>query len=366
MTPCADPNRGSRHPILEGDLDRILANSLPWEQFAGKTVLVTGAGGFLPAYLVETLLRLNETRTLAKVRVVGLVRNLKKAQERFRHHAGRSDLDLVCQDVIEPWNLEGRMDFIIHAASQASPKFFGSDPVGTLEANLLGTRRALLRAREDRTEGFLYFSSGEVYGQVDPARIPILEDAYGYLDPTNVRACYGEGKRAGEALCVAYAHQFGIPARIARPFHTYGPGMALDDGRVFADFVSNIVLGQDLVLKSEGLAVRPFCYLADATVGFFTVLLKGSTGAAYNVGNPDTEISIRDLAALLVRVFPEPQKRVVVSVQPHSHGYLESPIVRNSPDIRKLRALGWNPTTGLVDGFTRTVNSFLNPSNQAT
>ena len=357
MAPSIIPPSG-RHPIIQGDLDKILAAPLPWEAFSGKTVLVTGAAGFLPAYMVEALLRLNECAGRMPARVVGFVRNLDKAKLRFQHYQGRADLTLVTQDVTQAWTLGDKADFIIHAASQASPKYFGSDPVGTLEANLLGTHFALQKARNDRSEGFLFFSSGEVYGQPDPSKVPIPENAYGYLDPTDVRACYGEGKRAGEALCIAYAHQHGVPVVIVRPFHTYGPGMALDDGRVFADFVSNLVQGKDLVMKTEGSAIRAFCYLADAVEGFFTVLLSGKFGNAYNIGNPAAEISVRNLATLLVRMFPDPPKLVVFSEEPRVPGYLESPISRNSPDISKAQDIGWSPVTGLEEGFLRTVESF--------
>ena len=141
--------------------------------------------------------------------------------------------------------------------------------------------------------------------------MPTRETEYGYLDPATVRACYGESKRMGETLCVAYHAQYGVPAKIVRPFHTYGPGMDLSDGRVFADFVADLVARRDLVMKSDGRAQRAFCYLADATVGFFTVLLRGEAGAAYNVGNPDAEVSILELARTLANLFPERGVRVV-------------------------------------------------------
>lgn len=348
-----------RHRVVEEDLAGIVAADLPWRRFAGKAVLVSGANGFLPAYMIEALLRLNETAGGPPARVVGLVRNREKALARFAAYGGRDDLEFVVQDVCEPVAFGGRVDFVIHAASQASPKHFGADPVGTISANLLGTHNLLRLASEKGSEGFLLFSSGEVYGEVDPAKVPTKEGDYGYLDPTAVRSCYAEGKRAAETLCVAWAHQHGVPAKIVRPFHTYGPGMSLDDGRVFADFVADVVNRRDILMKSDGSARRAFCYLADATLGFFTVLLKGESGQAYNVGNDRTEASILELAERVAAIFPERQTRVIRRDSAQGADYLKSGISRNCPDVSKIRALGWRPTTTIEAGFRRTIESFL-------
>ncbi|MBI3891533.1 MAG: NAD-dependent epimerase/dehydratase family protein, partial [Candidatus Wallbacteria bacterium] len=246
--------------------------------------MVTGANGFLPAYMVETLLYLNETHA-AGIRVLALVRDTARAAARFAAYAGRDDLRFQTQDLGLPLPPALSADVIIHAASQASPKFYDPDPVGTLKPNVIGTANLLDLARDCSAGHFLFFSSGEVYGQpAEPAGL-IGETARGYVDPTAVRSCYAESKRMAETMCVAWHHQFGVPVRIVRPFHTYGPGMRLDDGRVFADFVADIVQGRDILLQSDGSALRAFCYLADATVGFFTVLLKGKVAEAYNIGN---------------------------------------------------------------------------------
>jgi len=344
--------------IIEEDLQAIVAAPLPWSKLAGKTVLISGAGGFLPAYLVRTLLALREKQN--PTRVIGLVRDEQRARLRFGRWLDLPDLRLLVQDVSQPVQLDEPVDFIIHAASQASPKFYGSDPVGTLEANLLGTHHLLSLARRHESEGFLFFSSGEVYGQLAPDQVPTREDQYGLVDPTQVRSCYAEGKRAAETLCVSYHHQHGVPAKIVRPFHTYGPGMSLDDGRVYADFVADIVAGRNIVMKSDGGARRAFCYLADATIGFFGVLLGGEAGQAYNVGNEEMEESILGLARRLVRLFPDKGLRVVEQPKPAEEtGYLQSPIARNCPDTSKVRRLGWKPTTSIEEGFGRTVESFL-------
>lgn len=351
-------NTRSRNPVIEEDLQDIINADLPWADFEDKTVLISGANGLLPAYMVETLLYLNEKRKVHSTKVIGLVRNREKAQARFAAYQHRDDLQLIVQDVCAPLAIYERIDYVIHAASQASPKYFGQDPAGTLSANVLGTYNLLNLAKDKQVKGFLFFSSSEVYGQVDPSRIPIKENFYGYVDPTDVRSCYAESKRMGETMCVAWAHQYNVPAKIVRPFHTYGPSMRLDDGRVFADFVADIVNNRDIVMKSDGSSIRPFCYLADATVGFFTILLKGEIGQAYNIGNDQGEISILDLANLLVTSFPEKRLKVVKQDFAFPPGYLKSPISRNCPDISKAHALGWQPQTSVKDGFERTVRSF--------
>lgn len=348
-----------RNPIIEEDLKNITDSPLPWRLFEGKNILISGANGFLPAYLVETLLFLNENRFKNKTRVFALVRNKEKTIHRFAVYKNRTDLIFVVQDVCEPVNIKDEIHFIIHAASQASPKYFGKDPVGTLSANVLGTRNLLELARTKKIESFLFFSSGEVYGEVSEKDIPIKEDVYGYVNPTNVRSCYAESKRMGETMCVCWFHQYGIPVKIVRPFHTYGPGMDLEDGRVYADFVSDIVHNRNIIMTSDGSAIRSFCYLADATLGFFTVLLKGESAQAYNVGDEKQEISIIALAKILVELFPEKNLKIEFTKNIKRDGYIKSNITRHCPDTTKIRGLGWEPITSLEKGFERTVRSFL-------
>lgn len=348
-----------RHRVVAEDLEEISGDQINFDALAGCTVLVTGANGFLPAYFVETLLFLNERNPKFNCRVIGMVRNLAKAEARFHHHLGRADLQLVLQDLGQPLvDISGPIEYIVHAASQASPKYYGVDPVGTLMPNVFGTRNLLDLARSKQSRAFLYFSSGEVYGIVDPSKIPIKEESYGYVDPRAVRSCYAESKRMGENLCACWASQYGVHATIARPFHTYGPGMSLDDGRVFSDFVADIVAGRDIQMKSDGSALRPYCYLADATRGFFTVLLRGDAGEAYNVGNDRTHVSVLELAETLVGLFPDKGLKVVRETGPQAAGYLNSPIPSNCPDITKISTFGWIPRHSIENGFRRTIDSF--------
>jgi nucleoside-diphosphate-sugar epimerase len=347
-----------RHAVVEDDLQAVTADGLPWEHLRSSSVLVTGANGLLAAYMAESLLYLNESRSLG-IKVRAMVRNRARAETRFAAYRGRRDFELIEQDLgaaLAP--ITGDVDVVIHAASQASPKSYDVDPVGTLVPNVLGTAALLALARERACRGFLYFSSGEIYGAVDPAKQPYAEDEYGRVDPMAVRSCYAEGKRAGEALVAAWHHQHGVPAKVVRPFHTYGPGLRLDDGRVYADFIADVLAGRDIVMKSDGAAVRAFCYLADATRGFFTVLLLGRSGEAYNVANDEAQCSIVELAERLVNLAPEKGLRVVRKARASDDRYMPSPVARTWPSTAKVRALGWRPVTGIDEGFSRTLRSF--------
>jgi UDP-glucuronate decarboxylase len=359
VTKTTQKEHTMQNGVVTEDLKGIVGYDLNWQALAGKTVLISGANGFLPAYLVETLLYLNDSRRQEPVRVIAVVRNRAKAMLRFPDCADRVDFQLIVQDICQPLEIAGEVDYIIHAASQASPKFYGTDPVGTLSANILGTYNLLELARVKKVESFLFFSSGEVYGEVAADQIPTREDVYGCVNPLDVRSCYAESKRMGENMCVSWHHQHGVPAKIVRPFHTYGPGLSLDDGRVFADFVSDIVHGRNIVIQSDGSASRAFCYLSDATLGFFLVLLQGRNAEAYNVGNDRGELTILELANLMVGLFPEKGLRLVRQGEATAAGYLKSGITRNCPDISKIRSLGWNPTVTVAEGFARTVKSFL-------
>jgi len=345
-----------RNSIIESDLKYIVDEKLAWELFENKTILVSGASGFLPAYMVETLLYLNETRQF-NIKVIGLVRNLEKARTRFSYYNGDKNLQLISQNVCDKIEIDEDIDYIVHAASQATPKYFQADPVGTLSPNVIGTANLLNLAVEKKVECFLFFSTSGVHGYVDESNYPIKEDCYGYLDPTNLASCYLESKRMGENMCVAWMHQYGVPVKIVRPATTYGPGLKLDDGRSFADFISNIVNYQDIEIFSDGKALRNFCYLADATLGFFTVMLKGKAGEAYNIAT-DHEISIIDLAKLLVEnVFPERNLKVVIKKDVLKN-YLRVNFSRTAVDITKVKALGWKFSFPIEEGFKRTVESY--------
>lgn len=342
--------------IIKEDVDNIVNSELPWEKFRNKTILISGASGLLASYLVYTLLNLNDKKDI-NCKVIGVVRNIEKAKKRFGDNYYRNDLIFIESDISYFSNIEEKVDYIIHAASQASPIYYKVDPVGTINANVLGTNNLLHIAKKNNIEGFLYFSSSEVYGQVSNDDGYIYENNFGYLDPTNVRSCYAESKRLGETMCISWNTQYGIPIKIVRPFHTYGPGIDFNDGRVFSDFVANVVNYNDIVIKSDGSAKRAFCYIEDAVKGFFTVLLLGKNGEAYNIGNDEGEVSIKNLANILCETFSDRKIKLVIDC-PSDNNYMKSPVKGIKPNIEKAKKLGWKPQYSVKEGFYRTIISY--------
>jgi UDP-glucuronate decarboxylase len=341
--------------ILE-DLNAIINSDLPWEKLQNKTVFVSGANGFLPSYIIKSILHKNNNSKNSKTKVIAFVRNIEKTKIRFKDYINNENLEIIEGSLNGEIKINKKIDYIIHAASQASPKYYGIDPVGTIEANTLGTYNLLQLAKEKKVEKFLYFSSSEVYGKIENQDF-IKETDLGTINPIDVRSCYSESKRMGENLCISFSHQFGVNISIVRPFHTYGPGLDLNDARVFADFVSNVVNNQDIIMNSDGSAIRSFCYLKDATQGFLTILFKGEDKNAYNIANPGGEISIKNLANIIVDLFPERKLRAIFK-ESDSNNYLASNINKLTPDIKKANQLGWFPNTSLENGFKRTIVSF--------
>jgi|LSQX01.2.fsa_nt_gb nucleoside-diphosphate-sugar epimerase len=336
------------------DLEQINKTDIPWEELQGKAVLVTGANGLIGSVLVDTLIYRNEVMQ-AETDIWVLVRNEDLLREKFGKYFGRKYFHYLIQDVCLDIKVEKKIDYIIHAASKGDPRSFVSDPVGIMNANYLGMLHVLELAKEKKSKKVIYISSGEVYGIVKAETISseykgIHEEEYGYLDILNPRACYASSKRAAETLCISYSKQYGIDVSIARPCHTYGPTMLESDSRVVNEFIRSTIEHSDIVLKSLGLQQRSYCYVADTAAAIFTLLLSGEKNEAYNISNPNSILTIKELAELLTRIGGT-KIRYEIPDSIEKSGY--SDIVHAVLDARKLYELFWRPSYDIEKGIIR-------------
>jgi nucleoside-diphosphate-sugar epimerase len=342
--------------IIESDLRIICNSNLDWEKFKNSTVLVTGAYGMLASYMVYTLAYLNSTYPLLNIKIIAQCRNIEKAKDKFKNIP---QLFITNIDICGNFNFIENVDYIIHAASPASAQYYSTDPISVINPNVIGTKNLLNLAKEKSVKGFLFLSSGDVSGKVDKELI--TEDDYGYLNPIDLRSCYAESKRIAETMCKCYNHQHELHTISVRPEHTYGPTLDLiNDQRVFSEFISNIVNKKDIVIKSDGMSVRTFTYISDATIGFFTALLKGVSGESYNVSNNKCRIKIKDLAEMLVSMYPEKKLKVVYEKRSDTNEYIENKDnIRPTLSTQKIEKLGFTCNIDLKEGFKRTINSFI-------
>ena len=331
----------------------------------GKTLLVTGGAGFLGYYLVQGVVEWNRSaEPAARIGLTVLDSYARGVPDWLTSFSGSDELDLVEHDVRQPLPGDlGDFDYVVHAAGIASPTYYRAHPIETMDANIVGLRSLLDRAvdagsRGAPVSGFLFFSSSEIYGDPPPDEIPTSETYRGNVSCTGPRACYDESKRYGETLCVNFARQHGVPVAIARPFNNYGPGLKLSDRRVIPDLARDVLAGRDITLLSDGSATRTFCYVADAVVGYYKILVKGQPGEPYNIGTEEPEISMDELAehvAEQARGLFGYRGSVVLRASDEADYLVDNP-TRRRPRIAKAREeLGYEPVVGLEDGLERSL-----------
>ena len=329
-------------------------------QFAGTTILVTGAGGFLMSYIVDTLLAQNATRAGKPCRVIAVDNFKTGLPERLSHHEGVRDFRILKHDVSMPLEIDEPIDWIVHGASIASPTVYRQFPLETIKANVYGTQHLLELARKKSAHGMIIMSTSEIYGDPDPKFIPTPEDYRGYVSCTGPRACYDESKRMAETLGVTYFRLYNIPIKLVRPFNVYGPGLRLDDKRVLPDFVSCVLDDKPIELLSDG-SPTPVSSATSATATWlimWTLSLSDFVGDAINVGNDEIEISMLHLARVLSRVGANALRRSPNEVRHRVSAdadYLIDNPQRRCPDLTRARRFfpDWSPKVGLEDGVSR-------------
>lgn len=324
------------------DILHIFDMDLPLEKLSGANILVTGATGLIGGCLVEALM-LNPQRDYA---VYASGRNQERAQERFKSFADDKGFHFIQHDVLKPLQGDVRFDYVFHAASNASPNFFAKKPVEVIKSNIDGVTHLMEYGLGHGMRRFLYVSSGEVYGEGDGRAF--TEDYSGYVDCTKSRSCYPSSKRAAETLCVSYAEEYGADVVIARPCHVYGPYFTEQDNRVYAQFIRNVLHGENIIMKSTGEQFRSWCYVVDCVSALLHILLKGESGEAYNIADASSNISIRELAETIASIGG---RNVVIDVPDAEEKKGYNVVTKSVFDTGKIAKLGWMPRTTIKEGI---------------
>ena len=336
--------------VIYEDAKQII-NDNEMDKLKNKTFLITGASGMVGSYISYVLKVLNDEYDM-NIHIILCVRNKNKLADFMRED---KNITIICQDVTMPFNYPDKIDYIVHAASPASPKIMKDYPFETNIANTIGTYNTLMLAKEKKVSAYLFVSSREIYGEPIGDQSVFTEDGMlGYVNPLVPRNGYAEGKKAAENMCISMHEEYGINTKIVRLAHTYGPGMSLTDGRVQADFLNNVMHKEDIIMKSDGSSIRTYSYISDSVNAIFKVLLS-SHDIVYNVSD-DKEISIKELAEILVSLSDGSKLIMQIddTLKKGSASFKKG--ILSNEKIKK--ELNWYPLYNVKEGFKRTIEYF--------
>ena len=305
-----------------------------------KRILITGAAGFLGSHLCDRFI--NEG-----YKVIGMDNLITGNLQNIEHLFSLPDFEFYHHDVTKFVHISGRLDYILHFASPASPIDYLKIPIQTLKVGAHGTHN-LLGLAKDKGARILVASTSEVYG--DPTVHPQREDYWGNVNPVGPRGVYDEAKRYQEAITMAYHTYHGVETRIIRIFNTYGPRMRLNDGRVLPAFIGQALRGEDLTVFGDGSQTRSFCYVDDLVEGIYRLLHSDYAGPV-NIGNP-SEITIREFAEEILKLTGANQ-RIIYKPLPTDDPKQRQPDITMAKDL-----LGWEPKVDRKEGLQITYEYF--------
>ena len=320
--------------------DNIYSSVLPWDNLSHAKILITGATGLIGGELVDMFMR----NPFRDYEIYASARNITRLTSRFAEYAGVHGFHVMKYDVSEPLVSDVNFQYIIHAASNASPNFFRSNPVEVMKSNIFGVTHLLDYGRTHGLKRMLYVSSGEVYGEGNGEIFK--ETDSGYVDCASRRACYPSSKRAAETLCISYSEEYGLETVIARLCHTYGSRFTEEDNRAYAQFLRNATQGKNIVLNSKGIQRRSWLYVKDCAQALLYLLLKGQSTQAYNVANGQENMSIDEFAQVIAEVYG-----VSVQYDIPEHDSSNVGIQQALFSTKKIEALGWKPKYSVLEGI---------------
>ena len=337
--------------LYNQQLEKLNNQPIDWEKLSNKTILISGATGMIGTCLIDVLMLRNENQK-SDIRVIAMSRNESKARERLGKYWNQTQFGYISCDINETIPECGRIDYVIHAASNTHPLQYSEDPIGTIASNIIGTKNLLDYAVSHGARHFCFVSSVEVYGENRGDTEKFDESYLGWIDCNTLRAGYPESKRVGETLCNAYDKTYGLEFSIPRLSRVYGPTMLLSDTKAISQFIKKAAAGEDIVLKSEGNQKYSYTFVTDAAAGILYTILQGEKGQAYNVADEESDITLKDLAQTLAQIantkvifeFPDEKER---------RGY--STATKAMLNADKLKKLGWNAQVHMSEGLKCTV-----------
>lgn len=326
-----------------------LLRVVPAVEVSGKHILVTGASGLIGSCLIDLMMLANETGKQNHIYALG--RSQAKLEKRFSAFVGNVFFHIIEQDVCQQLPEELVFDYIMHGASNADPVSYAKYPVETMTTNIMGGLNILEYGKKHPDCRITLLSTFEVYGNTGSDEYS--ESDAGVIDFNAFRSCYPESKRSIEILSRCYVSEYGVNVNVARLCSIYGPTMLANDSKAHAQFIKNALEGKDIVLKSQGLPRRTYCYVVDAVTGILKVMFCGKVSESYNISNDQAVASIAEVAQIAAGisgtkvVFDLPSE-----IEAKGFSKPQNCILNN----QKLRDLGWRGAYSVKDGMAETIN----------
>lgn len=333
------------------DLNYI-SNNFDYSFMLNKTILITGATGFIGSLLIKSLISINKKYDL-NITVIAIARDKDKFRKVFK------EFDLTCvifhnTDLLSKISLREHVDYIIHTASPTTSAYFQSHPVETINFMVNSTINILEFAKIIHSKKVIYLSSMEAYGTIIDDYFNVCENDLGYLDLTNVRNCYPESKRLCECLCKSYSIEYNLNVTVARLSQVFGAGVSINDTRIFSQIAKSAILKNNIVLKTKGLSYTNSCYSTDAILAIFCLLVKGKNGEIYNINNEDNYMKIIDVANLVCSQICD--NKITVEFDINNQGYPDTTKIHLNNS--KMKKLGWIPKVSMLEMYERLIDYY--------
>jgi len=338
--------------IILDDINDLIKNHIDlWREFNRKRIFITGATGFIGSFLVKLFMKLSGQGI--NVKLVLLVFSRHEAEQKLGKYFDESRIKLIEQDITSPLEIDSDVDFVIHTASKANPTAYITDPVGTITTNVVGTNNVFKALLGKHVKKVLYLSSMEVYGK-HGENGTISEDVIGVIDSKKIRSCYPLSKSCTENLCFSYSEQYGIPSTVVRLAYIYGAGDNINDPKVVTAFMNDILNGRNIILKSDGVQERTYCYIKDAVFGILVALLKGENKQVYNISSMSNTITIRGIAEIILKLFGNNEQKLEQVIPSEFDTKQFSLVQNNILDNNKIKALGYVESIDIMEGLMKT------------